>query len=43
MIDNGWLIQDDKEFMYIYKQKMDEHEQYGLVAVSNVNDYLNKK
>lgn len=43
MINNNWLIQDEKECLYIYKQKMGEHEQYGLVTVSNVNDYLNKK
>lgn len=43
MVNNNWLIQDDKESLYIYKQKMDEHKQFGLVTVSNVNDYLNKK
>ncbi len=43
MIENNWLIQDDKESIYIYKQKMGNHEQFGLVTVSNVNDYINKK
>ncbi len=43
MIQKGWLIQEEKECLYVYRQIMGEHEQYGLVATASVEDYLNKK
>ncbi len=33
------LFQDEKECFYIYRQKMDDHVQYGIVACVNVADY----
>lgn len=43
MIGTGWLMQDNKECFYIYKQAMGEHEQTGLVCCLAVDDYLNDK
>lgn len=39
MIEKGILNQDDQAYMYIYKQKMGNHEQYGLVACTSADDY----
>ncbi|MEI7420611.1 MAG: DUF1015 family protein [Prolixibacteraceae bacterium] len=39
--DNGWLKQDDKEFLYIYAQTMEGRTQYGIVGCASVDDYLN--
>ncbi|MEA3486773.1 MAG: DUF1015 family protein, partial [Thermodesulfobacteriota bacterium] len=33
------LFQDEKEYFYIYRQKMDNHVQYGMVACVSVADY----
>jgi len=38
-IKEGLLVQDEKECLYIYRQIMGEHEQYGLVALASVDDY----
>ncbi|MBU0713140.1 DUF1015 family protein [bacterium] len=43
MQEKGWLIQDEKERLYVYRQIMDNHEQYGLVVDASVEDYLNGK
>lgn len=43
MIKNGWLIQDDSECIYVYRQIMNNHEQYGLVVDASVDDYLTGK
>ena len=43
MIQKGWLIQDENDCIYVYRQIMDEHEQYGLVVNASVEDYLNGK
>ena len=40
-IQEGLLIQDEKECFYIYRQIMGEHEQYGLVALASVDEYDN--
>lgn len=37
---NGWLVQDDKEYYYIYAQTMDGRTQYGIVIAANVDDYM---
>ena len=37
---NGWLVQDNEEFYYIYAQTMEGRTQYGLVAASYFEDYL---
>jgi uncharacterized protein (DUF1015 family) len=38
-IDKGYLIQDKAARVYIYAQKMGSHIQYGIVALSHVDDY----
>ena len=43
MISEGWLQQDSEENIYIYRQIMKGHEQYGLVVDSSVQDYLDEK
>ena len=35
----GWIVEDIEERMYIYMQKMDGREQYGIVAMASVDDY----
>ncbi|MBM3403866.1 MAG: DUF1015 domain-containing protein [Bacteroidetes bacterium] len=39
--NNGWLIQDDEEHLYIYAQTMNGKTQYGMVGCAAVEDYLN--
>jgi len=39
--DEKWLVQDNKECLYIYAQTMSGRTQYGLVACASVDDYLN--
>lgn len=43
MLKKGWLIQDAQERIYVYRQIMAEHQQYGLVVDVSVNDYLEGK
>ncbi len=38
---NGWLLQDDEHYLYIYAQTMNGKTQYGLVACASVEDYMN--
>lgn len=37
----GYLVQDEKEYLYIYAQTMNGRRQYGLVGCAGVEDYLN--
>lgn len=37
---NGWLVQDQKPYYYIYAQTMNERTQYGIVGCASVDDYL---
>ena len=37
---NGWLVQDNKDCLYIYAQTMDGRTQYGIVGCAGVTDYL---
>lgn len=39
--DNKWLVQDEVEKFYIYAQTMDGRTQYGIVACTHIDDYLN--
>ncbi|MBF0313123.1 MAG: DUF1015 domain-containing protein [Oligoflexia bacterium] len=39
MIREKTLIQDPAPYLYIYKQKMGDHEQYGLVACVSAEEY----
>lgn len=41
--ENKWLVQDHKEYYYVYAQTMGERTQYGLVVCANVEDYLTGK
>lgn len=40
-VNNGWLVADEKEHLYIYAQTMNGKTQYGLVGCAGVDDYLN--
>ncbi len=42
-IKNGWLVQDKKEYYYIYAQTMEGRTQYGIVLCANTEDYLSGK
>ncbi|MCK5338233.1 MAG: DUF1015 family protein, partial [Bacteroidales bacterium] len=39
--DEGWLVQDDEEYLYIYAQTMNGKTQYGIVGCAAVEDYMN--
>jgi len=39
---NGWLVQDEKERLYIYAQTMNGKTQYGIVGCAGVDDYMNE-
>jgi uncharacterized protein (DUF1015 family) len=41
LLNDEVLFQDDKPNLYIYRQKMDQWEQTGLVALSSIDDYFN--
>ncbi|MBN2538744.1 MAG: DUF1015 domain-containing protein [Deltaproteobacteria bacterium] len=38
-LKRGILFQDEKSCFYIYRQKTDDHAQYGIVGCVNVADY----
>lgn len=37
----GWLEQDNGDYLYIYAQTMNGKTQYGLVGCASVDDYMN--
>ncbi len=39
--NNGWLVKDDDEYLYIYAQTMFGKTQYGIVGCASVDDYMN--
>ncbi len=39
-ISDGHMIQDQKPMFYIYRQRMDNQEQYGLVGLCSVDEYM---
>jgi len=43
LIENNIMVQDEKPCYYVYKLRMGEHEQFGLVAVASVEDYIQDK
>lgn len=43
LIDDGNLIEDSEESLYIYAQTMDGRTQYGLVGCAAVQDYWDDK
>lgn len=38
--NNGWLVQDAKDLLYIYGQSMNGKTQYGIVGCAGVDDYM---
>lgn len=40
LIEQKILIKDEKPCLYVYKLRMGDHEQAGLVAVASVEDYV---
>ncbi len=38
--NNGWLIQDECDMLYIYAQTMNGKTQYGIVGCAAVDDYM---
>ncbi len=39
--ENGWLVQDEDDHLYIYAQTMNGKTQYGIVGCAAVEDYMN--
>lgn len=39
--ENKWLVQDEKDCLYIYAQTMNGKTQYGIVGCAGVTDYMN--
>ncbi|MBK9290268.1 MAG: DUF1015 domain-containing protein [Bacteroidetes bacterium] len=39
--EKGWLVQDQRDHLYIYAQTMNGKTQYGIVGCAAVDDYLN--
>ncbi|MEI6682413.1 MAG: DUF1015 family protein [Bacteroidota bacterium] len=37
----GWLVSDDHDLLYIYAQTMNGKTQYGIVGCAGVEDYMN--
>jgi uncharacterized protein (DUF1015 family) len=40
MIDEGWLVRDDRPAYYVYRLRMGDHVQTGIVGAAAVQDYL---
>jgi len=41
--ENGWLVQDSEEKLYIYAQTMNGRTQYGIVGCTSIEDYFNNR
>lgn len=41
--EKNWLVQDNKEFYYVYAQTMGERTQYGIVLCAHTEDYMTGK
>ena len=39
--NNGWLVKDNNDYLYIYAQTMFGKTQYGIVGCASVEDYMN--
>jgi len=39
--DNGWLVKDAEDKLYIYAQTMNGRTQYGIVGCTHIDDYFN--
>lgn len=38
-VENGWLVQDAQPAFYLYRQRMGDHTQTGIVAAASVDEY----
>lgn len=43
LVADGKMIQDEAPCFYVYKLRMGDHEQVGIVAAASVEDYVNDK
>ena len=41
LVNDEVLVQDDKDYLYVYAQTMNKKTQYGLVGCAGVEDYMN--
>ena len=41
MVNDGVMVQDAEEMFYVYRLKMGEHVQTGLVGCCSIDDYFN--
>ncbi len=39
--EEGWLVPDSEDLLYIYAQTMNGRTQYGIVGCAGVSDYMN--
>lgn len=42
-IEKGWLVRDEKDCLYVYKQTMEGREQVGLVCCTSAQEYWDDK
>lgn len=42
-VSKGYLVQDATARVYVYAQKMGSHIQYGIMALSHIDDYASGK
>jgi uncharacterized protein (DUF1015 family) len=40
-MEEGYVVEDEQERIYLYSQQMGTHIQYGILALSSVDDYEN--
>jgi len=40
-VKKDYLVKDEKDSIYLYQQKMGQHQQIGIVACSHIDDYFN--
>jgi len=38
-VRNGWLVRDSEPSFYVYRQRMGDHVQSGLVAAASIDEY----
>jgi uncharacterized protein (DUF1015 family) len=43
MIESGWLVRDDEPAYYVYRLRMDDHVQTGIIGAAAVDDYLDDR
>ncbi len=41
--EKGWLLEDEQESIYLYRQQMGDHIQTGILALSSTADYFNNR